>query len=61
LVLSSIALAMGSVVGLAVLIGVLLYFMHKQFELFLQRKREDKPYSWPTSQSLSITIVLMLE
>ena len=31
-------------VGLAVLIGVLLYFMHKQFEVFLQRKREDKPY-----------------
>ena len=26
----------------AVLIGVLLYFMHKQFEVFLQRKREDK-------------------
>ena len=28
-------------VGLAVLIGVLLYFMHKQFELFLQRKRRQ--------------------
>ena len=27
-------------VGLAVLIGVLLYFMHKQFELFLKRKEK---------------------
>lgn len=46
-------------VGLAVLIGVLLYFMHKQFELFLQRKREDKPYILAYITILSITIVLM--
>lgn len=46
-------------VGLAVLIGVLLYFMHKQFEVFLQRKREDKPYILAYITILSITIVLM--
>ena len=45
-------------VGLAVLIGVLLYFMHKQFEVFLQRK-EDKPYILAYITILSITIVLM--
>ncbi|HDR3951546.1 TPA: HD family phosphohydrolase [Bacillus anthracis] len=46
-------------VGLAVLIGVLLYFMHKQFEVFLQRKREDRPYILAYITILSITIVLM--
>lgn len=46
-------------VGLAVLIGVLLYFMHKQFEVFLQRKREDRPYILVYITILSITIVLM--
>lgn len=46
-------------VGLAVLIGVLLYFMHKQFELFLKRKREDRPYVLAYITILSITIVLM--
>ncbi|MCU4794487.1 HD family phosphohydrolase [Bacillus cereus] len=46
-------------VGLAVLIGVLLYFMHKQFEVFLQRKREDRPYILAYITILSITIVLI--
>ena len=46
-------------VGLAVLICVLLYFMHKQFEVFLQRKREDRPYVLAYITILSITIVLM--
>ncbi|AXY05914.1 HDIG domain-containing protein [Bacillus anthracis] len=46
-------------VGLAVIIGVLLYFMHKQFEVFLQRKREDRPYILAYITILSITIVLM--
>ena len=45
-------------VGLAVLIGVLLYFMHKQFELFL-KKKEDRPYVLAYITILSITIVLM--
>ncbi|MBD2794606.1 hypothetical protein ID857_20730, partial [Xenorhabdus sp. CUL] len=40
-------------------IGVLLYFMHKQFELFLKRKREDRPYVLAYITILSITIVLM--
>ena len=45
-------------VGLAVLIGVLLYFMHKQFEVFYSGK-EDKPYILAYITILSITIVLM--
>ena len=33
--------------------------MHKQFEVFLQRKREDRPYVLAYITILSITIVLM--
>ncbi|MFJ8527930.1 HD family phosphohydrolase [Bacillus sp. NPDC094106] len=46
-------------VGLAIVIGVLLFFMHKQFESFLKLKREEKPYILAYTTILAITVVLM--
>ncbi|KEK26233.1 HD family phosphohydrolase [Bacillus gaemokensis] len=46
-------------VGLAIVISVLLFFMHKQFELFLKLKREEKPYILAYTTILAITVVLM--
>ncbi|MGG2064363.1 HD family phosphohydrolase [Bacillus sp. S14(2024)] len=45
--------------GLAIFIGVLLFFMHKQFEAFLKPKREDKPYILAYTTIVAITVVLM--
>ncbi|WP_459499396.1 HD family phosphohydrolase [Bacillus sp. C1] len=46
-------------VGLAMIIGVLLFFMHKQFESFLKLKREEKPYVLAYTTIAAITVVLM--
>ncbi len=46
-------------VGLAIIIGVLLFFMHKQFESFLKLKREEKPYILAYTTIVAITVVLM--
>ncbi|MCI0763446.1 HD family phosphohydrolase [Bacillus sp. TL12] len=46
-------------VGLAIFIGVLLFFMHKQFETFLKLKREEKPYILAYTTIVAITVVLM--
>ncbi|AWC29859.1 HD family phosphohydrolase [Bacillus cytotoxicus] len=46
-------------VGLAIVIGVLLFFMHKQFEVFLKLKREEKPYMLAYTTIIAITVVLM--
>ncbi|MEN1934815.1 HD family phosphohydrolase [Paenibacillus sp. 102] len=46
-------------VGLAIFIGVLLFFMHKQFESFLKLKREEKPYILAYTTIVAITVVLM--
>ncbi|MEY8347839.1 HD family phosphohydrolase [Bacillus cereus] len=46
-------------VGLAIVIGILLFFMHKQFESFLKLKREDKPYILAYTTIVAITVVLM--
>ncbi|WP_243524482.1 HD family phosphohydrolase [Bacillus pseudomycoides] len=46
-------------VGLAIVIGVLLFFMHKQFESFLKLKREEKPYILAYTTIVAITVVLM--
>lgn len=45
--------------GLAIFIGVLLFFMHQQFEAFLKPKREDKPYILAYTTIVAITVVLM--
>ncbi|MFD0768049.1 HD family phosphohydrolase [Bacillus sp. CGMCC 1.60114] len=45
--------------GLAIFIGVLLFFMHKQFEAFLKPNREDKPYILAYTTIVAITVVLM--
>lgn len=45
--------------GLAIIIGVLLFFMHKQFDSFLKLKREDKPYVLAYTTIVAITVVLM--
>ncbi|MBO1626493.1 HDIG domain-containing protein [Bacillus cereus] len=46
-------------VGLAIIIGVLVFFMHKQFESFLKLKREEKPYILAYTTIVAITVVLM--
>ncbi|MDM5190015.1 HD family phosphohydrolase [Bacillus sp. DX4.1] len=46
-------------VGLALFIGVLLFFTHKQFESFLKLKREEKPYILAYTTIVAITVVLM--
>ncbi|PFK45806.1 hypothetical protein COI93_07505 [Bacillus cereus] len=46
-------------VGLAIVIGILLFFMHKQFESFLKLKREEKPYVLAYTTIVAITVVLM--
>ncbi|CAM4133646.1 membrane protein [Bacillus manliponensis] len=45
--------------GLSIVIGVLLFFMHKQFVPFLKLKREEKPYVLAYTTIVAITIVLM--
>lgn len=45
--------------GLAIFIGVLLFFMHKQFDAFLKTRREDKPYILAYTTIVAITVVLM--
>ncbi|WP_369902580.1 HD family phosphohydrolase [Bacillus manliponensis] len=45
--------------GLAIVIGVLLFFMHKQFVPFLKLKREEKPYVLAYTTIVAITVVLM--
>lgn len=46
-------------IGLAIIIGVLIFFMHQQFESFLKLKREEKPYILAYTTIVAITVVLM--
>lgn len=45
--------------GLAIFIGVLLFFMHKQFDSFFKLKREEKPYVLAYTTIVAITVVIM--
>lgn len=45
--------------GLAIFIGVLLFFMHKQFNSFFKLNREEKPYILAYTTIVAITVVVM--
>lgn len=46
-------------IGLLILIVILLYFVYRQFEEFLKRKHEDKPYVLTYTIIVTITILIM--